>query len=302
MFAATFAARKIRDALPSMTQAYDRSTFGVEPPREPADDGSLLLAVIVVLPELVALIVLLLSTQTWRMRDIWVLLFVFLSGCVSMAGIVVLAVWEAQGDGGIAAAVRTESSSWDGRRSYPFVLRAETLFLCTRTGYRPGLVRGIAIGMAVTYVATSAAVSGAVWALRRHGSEQQEGRLGDDDDGDDAAAANYMEGVWAGGRRHHRGTPLAAAASAEQRPRTFPALRLRAGVWQRRRGAPHSSPPIDSGATIPSTAGPRRRRCHRRPGHRRPCRGRSGHHGRTARCGAGRSSPRGRCRCRRRRR
>lgn len=154
--------------LTPLTQAYDRSLFGEEPPRPPADDGSVLLAVIVVFPKLVALVVLLVSTTVWRTRDILVLFFIFVAGLVSMSGIIALAVCEAQGDSWSVAAVKDElrSEEFTILNIDAYALRTETLFLCTRTGYRAGLLQGIAVGMAVAYVAVSAAVSGTVWVLR----------------------------------------------------------------------------------------------------------------------------------------
>lgn len=171
---------EIREALPPLTQAYDRSLFGEEPPRPPADDGSVLLAVIVVFPELVALVVLLVSTTVWRTWDFLVLFFIFVAGLVSMSGIIALAVWEAQGDSWSVAAVKDElrSEEFTILNIDAYALRTETLFLCTRTGYRAGLLQGIAVGMAVAYVAVSAAVSGTVWVLRLCGKRRPGGEGG----------------------------------------------------------------------------------------------------------------------------
>lgn len=152
----------------ALSETYDRALFGVDPPEVPSSDAEVVLAVIVVLPELVALVVLLISTRTWRVRDLWVLLFVFLSGLVSMAGIFALAVRESVGDAWRAAAVRRELDVPHSTvRNGDVVVRIERLLVVVRTGYRAGPLWAMAWGMAGTYVAVSMGVAAAVWGLRR---------------------------------------------------------------------------------------------------------------------------------------
>jgi len=153
-----------------LSQMYDRRVFGVEPPDVPTTDAEVLLAVIVVAPELVALIVLLISTREWRVRDLWVLLFVFLSGCVATAGIISLAVREAKADAWRGAGVRHQLEPLipDPGFGQPVpVARSETLLLVAGTGYRRVWLARLATGLSIAYVVTSVGVAAVVWALRR---------------------------------------------------------------------------------------------------------------------------------------
>lgn len=161
---------RIDALLDDLSQTFDRRVFGEEPPDDPTSDAEALLAVIVVAPELVALIALLISTREWRRRDLCVLLFVFLSGCVALAGILSLAVREARADAWRGAGVRQrlEPLIPDPGFGQPVpVARSETLLLVARMGYRPVLLARLAIGLSVTYVVTSVIVAALVWVVRR---------------------------------------------------------------------------------------------------------------------------------------
>lgn len=177
----------LQDELKRFSRTYNVSVFRSTLPREPADDHSVLLSVFVVLPELVALIILLVTTGPWRPEDLCATFFVFVAGLVSMAGAVFLAVWESQGAKWRAAALRNELYTESSLTEAPYTKRLETLLVIARTGYRPRLLQGIAIGMAVGYVGLSGVVTGAVWALRRwrHGQPDGDLRGGDGGGGSD---------------------------------------------------------------------------------------------------------------------
>lgn len=61
--------------LAALSQRYDRAVFGVPPPGDRASDVEVLLQVIVVIPELVAVLAVLVTTSSWRSRDVAVLAF-----------------------------------------------------------------------------------------------------------------------------------------------------------------------------------------------------------------------------------
>lgn len=156
-----------RALIRDISQAYGRSILREPPPEEPAHGGSVLLAVIVVWPELVTLIALLITTRIWRQRDLWVFFFVFLAGCASLADIISLAVWEAQGARWQAAVLRNELWTEGPDDAFILVVRSVTRCFIAKMEYRPQLLRGIAVSLAVAYVAVSGMVLGVVWALRR---------------------------------------------------------------------------------------------------------------------------------------
>lgn len=161
--------------LTALSQSYDRAVFGVPPPDDPATNVEVLLSVIVVVPELVALIATCITTRQWTRRDVAVLVFIFGSGLVSMAGIVALAARESSGAAWRAAALRNELMA--GGSYLPFTsnpaLRSVTLLLIARVGYRPRLLWAMATVMAASYVVVSVGVGIIVWAVRRQHSQKR---------------------------------------------------------------------------------------------------------------------------------
>eukprot|EP00168_Porphyra_purpurea_P003310 TRINITY_DN13938_c0_g1_i1.p3 TRINITY_DN13938_c0_g1~~TRINITY_DN13938_c0_g1_i1.p3 ORF type:complete len:262 (-),score=87.26 TRINITY_DN13938_c0_g1_i1:62-847(-) len=165
----------------ALSQTYDRAVFTHGPPPEPSTNAELLLSVIVVAPELVALIVLLVGTRQWWRRDGWVLLFVLGAGLVSMSGAVALALREAAGAAWRAAAVRDElvveliptaeaalASTLNRSLTSLPLCRTESLLLAARTGYRVVLFKWLAIGIVATYLVVSGGVAGGVvWVCRQ---------------------------------------------------------------------------------------------------------------------------------------
>lgn len=154
--------------LAGLTETYDRGVCGKEPPEDPTTDAELVLAVLVVLPELVDLTVLLISTRDRSRRDLSVLLLVFLSGLFSLGGATALAVREAAGARWRASGVRirldTDPVGRGGRVVGQRALRTELLVLAACTGYRPTTAWGLLAGLSVTYVTASVAVAAPVWS------------------------------------------------------------------------------------------------------------------------------------------
>ncbi|GAB0493601.1 hypothetical protein MMPV_004886 [Pyropia vietnamensis] len=147
--------------LTALSQNYDRAVFGMPPPDDPATDVEVLLSVIVVVPELVALITTLITTRQRTRRDVAVLIFVFGSGLVSMADIVTLAVREASGAAWRAAAERNELMAGGSYLPFPLnpALRSVTLVLIAHTGYRPPLLWAMTAAMLASYVVVPVGVS-----------------------------------------------------------------------------------------------------------------------------------------------
>lgn len=83
--------------LASLSRNYDPALFAEQPPADPSTTAEVLLAVIVIIPELVAIVVHLIGPRHWRQRDLWVLAFIFGAGLVSLVVIIALAAREAGG-------------------------------------------------------------------------------------------------------------------------------------------------------------------------------------------------------------
>lgn len=250
---------RLQDELKRFSHTYNLSVFHSVLPREPADDHSVLLSVFVVLPELVALIILLVTTWPWRPEDVCATFFVFVSGLVSMAGAVFLAVWESQGAKWRAAALRNELWMEGSLMEAPYTKRLETLLVIARTGYRPRLLQGIAIGVAVGYVGLSGAVTGAVWAMRRWRHGQPDGGLRGGDGGGDSD-----DGVFDNGGSLAR-TPSLSVNGISRRSRPIGPRVRRSLLRHLRRGGsahPRSSlarfvgvPPAPTAAAVDAAAG-----------------------------------------------
>lgn len=213
--------------LSERSTVYDRGLFGVDPPEDPSSTSDLVLAVVVVVPELVALVVMLISTHTWRWRDVCVLGFIFLSGLISIAGLISLVRREVAGDAWRAAGVRHQLFEDDvangSRYGAHRAMRLEMLVLIARPGYRPAMLTRVAIAVGVVYVAFSALATATVWALRRWrrrhplgngaggGGDVEDGIVEDIDGGIDAARAG---GAAAAARWWRRTRRRARAAKA----------------------------------------------------------------------------------------
>lgn len=158
-----------REATRALAQRYDRSAWGVAPPPDPASVTVIILAVIVVLPEAIAIIAMLLSTRLWGAREVVALTIISLGGLLSTLGLVSLTIEEAAGARWRGMSVRDELTAtlpgWDQvARVYrslegaPLV-RVQTLYLGARSGYRVQLLAGLTIAVGAVYLALFLAIT-----------------------------------------------------------------------------------------------------------------------------------------------
>lgn len=166
-----------------LSQQYDRARWGVEPPVDPATNADITLAIIVVLPEAIALVALVLTNPRWGKRDWLAFLLIWAAGGVSTAGIITLAIDEANGQQWRAAAERVElsvrlhkgtKSDFSRDLSQMPLYKVETLFLAARLGYRDRFLQGLAIGVGCTYMALSVVV-GVLAARQTQARNRQQG-------------------------------------------------------------------------------------------------------------------------------
>lgn len=170
------------DITSKLSQRYDRDLFGKDPPPEPVSNVELVLAALVVMPEVAAVLLLLVQLSdthprpralSWRQGLSCAL--VVLAGAGALVGICYLDRLEQAGHAWRAASVRvetrlpinrTEEEHMD-REAFEYRGRTltytETLFLVARTGYRPAYTRRMLVGSAAVYAALTVAVIG--WAV-----------------------------------------------------------------------------------------------------------------------------------------
>ncbi|GAB0497708.1 hypothetical protein MMPV_009045 [Pyropia vietnamensis] len=163
-----------RDATRLLAEHYDRSTWGVAPPPDPASASAIILAVIVVLPEAIAIVAMLLSTRRWETRDLTALAIISMGGLLSTVGLVWLTMEEAAGARWRGTSMRDELTAilpgWDEAAevyrslSGASLVRVQTLFLSSRRGYRVELLAGLTSAVGVAYLALFTAI--AIVALR----------------------------------------------------------------------------------------------------------------------------------------
>lgn len=175
-----------------LSQRYRRDIFQVDPPDEPTSNTALFLALLVLVPEVVAIVLLLLQRPLsrqqqqrrfrWPWREGLSLLLVVAAGGVALVGVGYLYRQEHVGHTWRAAAVRhgrrmtaneTESIAL-GPRNVDYRGRLtrdnETLILVARTGFRHHLLRTLLVVSVAVYGALTVAVlvrrAVAVWRLR----------------------------------------------------------------------------------------------------------------------------------------
>eukprot|EP00170_Pyropia_yezoensis_P000496 contig_2586_g497 len=143
--------------------SYDRRHFRKELPLAPASNNEVILSVIVVFPELAALLALALAPRRDRglRRDRQAAVLMFLTGLVSLTGIGVMALAERAGGSWRVAAMHedvgalraTRRSGFDGAVLY----HTETLMVLAPVGYRPRLLVGLAAGLLGLYLLVAVA-------------------------------------------------------------------------------------------------------------------------------------------------
>ncbi|GAB0497639.1 hypothetical protein MMPV_008976 [Pyropia vietnamensis] len=165
----------VEEEMQRFSNAYDRRVFHVEPPPEPTAMGPLLLALIVFVPEAIAVISVLIASPQVGRRELVLATLFFVAGLVSSGGIILLAVTESHGASWRAAAERDSlrldlglnATTWANRDirltgvtdlQAVGIYRTQTIVVIARKGYHPKLLVGLAIAFSVVYVGLSGAV------------------------------------------------------------------------------------------------------------------------------------------------
>ncbi|GAB0489164.1 hypothetical protein MMPV_000380 [Pyropia vietnamensis] len=247
----------------SLARAYDAPLFRKDEPALPSEASDIVLAIVVVMPALVAQAVFLVSSPgKWDIAAQVTFLASALGGLFSLAGLVTLAVGEAKGSrfraaglrdalhveyvGGVTGAGAVGPVDLTGSR----LLLSETLFIVARNGYRRGLLIGLTVGWCVAFVLLSAGLYAIAMRLPhpRTAPKSQGGqhRGGVTDDGggktpdaDDDVLPVKGEDVVAAAEAGSRGGAIrVVAADAPATPPAVAAVGIHAaegGVGRRRR-------------------------------------------------------------------
>lgn len=162
--------------LERMSVAHDASAFGVDSPPPPASSQDIGLAILVVLPEAVAIAAATVGTRSWRRREAATLGLLFVSGLVSLSAIISLLLRERAGANWRAATTRTAVGARfpigiDNRRFADVdtvltgteVVLLETFVVVARLGYRPRRLAAITAAISAAYIACSAVAAVVVY-------------------------------------------------------------------------------------------------------------------------------------------
>jgi len=156
-----------------LSHAYDRRVFHEEHPAPPVSSADLVLAVIVVVPELGALLGLVLTTERWGRPALLGFSTIVVIGAVSISGVIALASQEAAGATWRARSTRTsinavfaagDAVNEFGRPtlSGTLVVVEKSFLLLAPTTYRPARVQGVAAAVCVTYLVATAVMGARV--------------------------------------------------------------------------------------------------------------------------------------------
>lgn len=166
---------EVEAELRRFSNIYDPKVFYVEPPSEPTAMGPLMLALIVLVPEAIALISVFIASPQVGRRELVLAALFFVAGLVSSGGIILLAVTEIHGASWRAAAVRDSLRLDLGRNATAWanrdiqltgttdlqavgIYRTETVVVLARHGYHPRLLIGLATAFSAVYVGLSGGV------------------------------------------------------------------------------------------------------------------------------------------------
>lgn len=173
-----------------LSQRYRRDLFRADPPEDPIPNGGLILSVLVVVPEAVAVMLLLLQRHgplhrqfRWHWRNVVTLGLILIAGAIALVGVGYLDRQEQAGHAWRAATVRTGTRIHVNSTEQKYVHRneidyrgrltwhTESLIIVARTGYRPHVTRRLLVGSIIAYVSLAAAVLVqavvAAWLWRR---------------------------------------------------------------------------------------------------------------------------------------
>ena len=161
-----------------LSHAYDRRVFREEHPAPPVSSADIVLAIIVVVPELGALLVLLLTTERWGRAALLGFFTIVILGAVSISGVLALVSQEAAGAAWRARSTRTATHTvlpagnpvdkW----GEPILVGAlvvvdESFLLLAPTTYRPLWVQRVAAALCGAYVVATAAMTARVLFIAR---------------------------------------------------------------------------------------------------------------------------------------
>eukprot|EP00170_Pyropia_yezoensis_P004834 contig_19693_g4848 len=173
-----------------LSQRYRRDLFRADPPEDPIPNGGLILSVLVVVPEAVAVLLLLLQRHgplhrmfRWRWRNVLTLGLILVAGAIALVGVGYLDRQEQSGHAWRAATVRVGTrihvnateQKYERRSSINYRGRltwhTESLIIVARTGYRPHVTRRLLVCSIIAYVLLAVAVLvqavAAAWLWRR---------------------------------------------------------------------------------------------------------------------------------------
>lgn len=238
----------VRAAAEALRDEYDPGLFGQKvAPEEAASNADLVLAILVIIPEAVALVTLSLTTDVWSCVHVAAFVLIATSGFVSLSGIAALYAIERAGAVWSAALLRVDRALLVGpsiaaaARQTGSALRlagvrqvvTSSTMVVVRVSYRPALLLGLTIGLSVGYTVLAAAllvVSACRWRGRRD-------RPGSPSAGGAPASAAAAPAVAVGGTRgvglwRRRGPATAAPAADEPRSNWWTDEEAAPPTWQ----------------------------------------------------------------------
>jgi len=164
--------------LTRLSHMYDRRVFQEEHPAPPVSTADMVLAIVVVVPELGALLVLLLTTERWGRAPLLGFFTIVILGAVSMSGVVALVSQEAAGAAWRARSTRTATHTvfpagnpvdkWgEPTLVGTLVVVEESFLILAPTTYRPLWVQQVAAVVCGVYLVATAAMAARVLFLAR---------------------------------------------------------------------------------------------------------------------------------------
>jgi len=161
-----------------LSHAYDRRVFREEHPGPPVSSADIVLAIIVVVPELGALLILMLTTERWSRAALLGFFTIVILGGVAISGVIALVSQEAA-----AAAWRARSTRTATHTVFPagipvnkwgkpilvgtLVVVEESFLLLAPTQYRPLWVQQVAAAVCGVYLVVTAAMAARVLFVAR---------------------------------------------------------------------------------------------------------------------------------------
>jgi len=169
---------EITRELNRLSHVYDRRVFQEDHPAPPVSTADMVLAIIVVVPELGALLILLLTTERWGRPALLGFFTIVILGAVSISGVVALVSQEAAGAAWRARSTRTAThiifpagdpvDEWgEPTLIGTLVVVDESFLLLAPTKYRPLWVQRVAAAVCGVYIVATAAMAARVLFIAR---------------------------------------------------------------------------------------------------------------------------------------